>query len=82
MTNKEDKILAAVCAVLLIFSVAFFSVIKSTEEDEVVSEALDATRQYAAGIATNMKAEALYDLLNDNDTTNDPFILSIRKVEQ
>jgi len=81
MTNKEDKILATVCVVLLIFSVAFFSVIKDTEEDEVVSEALDATRQYTAGIASNMKAETLYDLLNDNDTTNDPFILSIRKVE-
>ena len=81
MTNKEDKILAAVCAVLLIFSVAFFSVIKSTEEDEVVSEALDATRQYTAGIATNMNATTLYGLINDNDTTNDPFILSIRSVE-
>jgi len=81
MTNKEDKILAAVCAVLLIFSVAFFSVIKGTEECEVVSEALDATRQYTAGIATNMNATTLYGLINDNDTTNDPFILSIRSVE-
>jgi len=26
-------------------------------------------------------AESLYDRLNDNDTTNDPFILSIRKAE-
>ena len=81
MTNKEDKILAAVCAVLLIFSVAFFSVIKGTEECEVVSEALDATRRYTAGIATNMNATTLYGLINDNDTTNDPFILSIRSVE-
>ena len=81
MTNKEDKILATVCAVLLVFSVAFFSVIKSTEGEETVSEALSATREYTTGIATNMKAETLHDLLNDNDTTNDPFILSIRKVE-
>jgi len=81
MTNKEDKILAVVCAVLLVFSIAFFSVIKGTEEDEVVSEALDATRQYTAGIATNMNATTLYGLINDNDTTNDPFILSIRKAE-
>jgi len=81
MTNKEDKILAAVCAVLLISSIGFFSFVKSTEECEVVSEALDVTRQYTAGIATNMKADVLYDLLNDNDITNDPFILSIRKVE-
>ena len=81
MTNKEDKILAAVCVVLLISSIGFFSFVKSTEECEVVSEALDATRQYTAGIATNMKADVLYDLLNDNDATNNPFILSIRKVE-
>ena len=54
MTNKEDKILAAVCVVLLVFSVAFFSVIKGTEEDETISETLSATREYASEIATNM----------------------------
>jgi len=81
MTSNEDKILTVVCAVLLVLSVAFFSVIKGMEEDETVSEALDATMEYAAGIATNMNAETLYDLINDNDTTNDPFILSIRSAE-
>jgi len=81
MTNKEDKILAVVCAVLLIFSIVFFSVTKSIEEEEIVSEALSATREYTAGIATNMNATTLYGLLNDDDTTNDPFILSIRSVE-
>jgi len=83
MKNKEDKILAVVCTVLLIFSVVFFYSIKSTEGEEVaVSESLSATRAYTTGgIATNMNAETLYNLLNDNDTTNDPFILSIRSVE-
>ena len=81
MTNKEDKILAAVCVVLLVFSVAFFSVIKGTEEDEIISETLSATREYASEIATNMKAETLYDLINDDNATNDPFILSIRNLE-
>jgi rhodanese-related sulfurtransferase len=80
MTNNQDKILAIVCVALLIFSIAFFSVVKETEE--IVSETLRATREYTTGgIATNMKAETLHELINDNDTTNDPFILSIRKTE-
>ena len=81
MTNMIDKILAVVCVLALIFSMAFFSVIKSMEEDETVSEVLSATRGYTAGIATNMKAETLHELLNDSNTSNDPFILSIRKSE-
>ena len=80
MTNREDKIFAVFFVLLLIFSIVFFSVIKSSEE--TVSEALSSTREYTTGgIATNMKAETLYELINDNDTTNDPFILSIRKAE-
>jgi rhodanese-related sulfurtransferase len=80
MTNKEDKILAVFFILLLIFSMVFFSVIKGTEE--TVSESLSATREYTTGgIATNMNAETLYDLIHDNDTTNDPFILSIRNSE-
>jgi hypothetical protein len=82
MTNKQDKILAGICVILLIFSIAFFSVIKSTEViEEPVTEALSATREYTAGIATNMNADVLYGLLNDNDTTNDPYILSIRSLD-
>jgi rhodanese-related sulfurtransferase len=82
MTNMIDKILAVVCVLALIFSMAFFSVIKSMEEDETVSETLSATMEYAGGGASKyITAEDLYGLLNDNDTTNDPFILSIRKVE-
>jgi len=82
MTNMIDKILAVVCVLALIFSMAFFSVIKSMEEDETVSETLSATIEYTSGGALKyITAEDLYGLLNDNDTTNDPFILSIRKVE-
>lgn len=81
MTKKEDKILAAVCVVLLLFSVGFFSLVKSTQQDEVVTEALEATREYTASIASNIKAETLYGLLNDDDDTNDPFIVSIRSVD-
>ena len=82
MTNKQDKILATICVVLLLFSMVFFYNIKATEEDETASESLSATRTYTtAGIAANMNAETLYGLINDNDTTNDPFILSIRSTE-
>ena len=82
MTSKQDKILAGICVILLIFSIALFSVIKSTEVmEEPVTEAMSATREYTAGIATNMNADVLYDLLNDTDTTNDPYILSIRSLD-
>ena len=76
MTNTIDKGLALLCVVLFIFSLVFFSVIKGTEE--IVTEELSATRDYTQAIAQNIKADALYELLNDNDSTNDPFILSIR----
>jgi len=79
---NQDKILAIVCVVLLIVSMATFYVIKEMEEDEILTEALSATRDYTTGgIATNMKAEELYELINDDDTTNDPFIISIRSAE-
>lgn len=82
MTSKQDKILAAICVILLIFSVGFFSVIKGTEEEEkVVSEVLSATRDYASAISTNINSEALYNLINDDNESNDPFILSIRNLE-
>ena len=82
MTNNQDKILAVVCVLLLIISMTFFYIINDVQEEEVLSEALSATRDYTTGgIATNMNAETLYGLINDNDTTNDPFILSIRSAE-
>jgi len=82
MTNNQDKILAVVCVILLIFSMVFFYIINDMHEEEVLSEALSATRDYTSGgIATNMKAEELYELINDSDTTNDPYILSIRSAE-
>ena len=34
MTSNEDKILAIVCVIILIFSLGFFSFIKSGEEDK------------------------------------------------
>jgi len=78
MTNKQDKILAIVCVIFLLFSVVFFYYIK----EESISESLSATREYTtAGIASNMNAETLHELIYDDNTSNDPYILSIRTVE-
>ncbi len=89
MTKSEDKVLAVVCIVLLIFSIVIFSFIKSEEEDKqeevtVSTDAmLDATNAFlASGKSTMITAEALYANLDDNYAGNDPFILSVRGAEQ
>ncbi|OQY26045.1 MAG: hypothetical protein B6I34_00775 [Anaerolineaceae bacterium 4572_32.1] len=41
----------------------------------------DAANTYFSGGAKNITADALYENLNDGDTSNDPFILSVRKAE-
>jgi rhodanese-related sulfurtransferase len=82
MTNKQDKIFAVVCVFLLLFSMIFFYYINEMEAKETISETLSATRDYTTeGIAANMNAETLYELLYDDNVSNDPFILSIRRVE-
>jgi len=80
MANKEDKILAIICVVLLIVSIGFFSYVKSTEEEvEMVSEVLSATRDYTdAGVSRYINASTLYNQITDDDSTNDPYIVSIR----
>jgi len=80
MTNNVDKFLAVVCVLALVFSIAFFSFAEM--EGKTGSESLTATRGYTnGGVAGNINAEVLHDLLNDDNTSNDPFILSIRKSE-
>jgi rhodanese-related sulfurtransferase len=82
MTNKQDKILAAVCVFLLLFSMVFFYYINDVGGEETISAALSATRTYTtAGIAANMNAETLHELIYDDNESNDPFILSIRRAE-
>ena len=82
MTNKQDKILATICVILLLFSMVFFYYTNDMEEEETISDALSATRTYTtAGISSNMNAEDLYGLINDDNTSNDPYILSIRRAE-
>ena len=80
MTNMVDKILATVCILALILSLVFFSFIEGMEKEE--SEVLEATRDYASGGTTKyITAEKLHSRLNDDNTTNDPFVLSIRSIE-
>ena len=50
----------------------------STDIAEIVRTACDS---YASGGFKNIKATDLYDLITDDDTANDPVILSIRKAE-
>jgi len=45
---------------------------------DTIQAAADA---YFSGGTKNIKADALYDNLNDGDTSNDPFILSVRSAE-
>ena len=82
MTNNIDKILTVICVILLLFSMVFFYYINDAEEKETISDVLSVTRDYStAGIAANMKAETLYELLYDDNASNDPYVLSIRSVE-
>jgi len=79
MTNKQDKILAIICILLLIFSMGYFYLTKSPEEES--DAILVATRNYAKDSTKYINATYLHTLINDNDTTNDPYILSIRSTE-
>ncbi len=81
--TKEDKIIAVVCVVILIASLAFFSILKDDGGTEAeVTEAgdvLGATRAFlASGKNTMITAEALHANLDDGFQGNDPYILSIR----
>jgi hypothetical protein len=47
MTNNQDKILAVVCALLLVLSVGYFYLTTSPEEEIESDMILSATRDYA-----------------------------------
>ncbi len=51
----------------------------SKTESEVVMEALD--DYLSSGAGPVMKAEDLFDVLNDGDDTNDPYVLSVRSAD-
>jgi len=89
--KNMDKIIAIGSVVLLIFSLAFFSMIHeedeegTTEEEEVdaAEGILTQTKTFVnSGKNTFITAEALNNNLNDNYAGNDPYILSIRSPEQ
>ena len=79
MTNKQDKILAVVCVLLLIFSMGYFYLTKSPEEE--ADTILVATRNYAQDSTKYINATYLHTLITDDDASNDPYILSIRNAE-
>lgn len=78
---KKDKAIAAVCVVILLLGVVFFTLTHEEGEGEISSSdaMLEATNNFLAkGKSTMITAEALYANLNDNYAGNDPFILSVR----
>ena len=82
MGNSQDKILAIVCVLLLVLSVGYFYLTTSPEDEAESDMILSATYSYAStGASKYINATYLHNLITDDDTTNDPFILSIRSAE-
>ena len=81
MANGQDKILAIVCAGLLVLSVGYFYLTTSPEEEPESEIILSATMDYAKDSNKYINATYLHELITDDDTTNDPYIFSIRSTE-
>ena len=81
MANGQDKILAIVCVGLLILSAGYFYLTTSSEEEIESDIILGAAMDYAEDSNRYINATYLHQLIIDDDTTNDPYILSIRSIE-
>jgi len=83
MVNTQDKVLSIVCVMLLVVSLGYFYVTTSPqEESEEPDVILSAIRSYTSGdVSKYITAESLYDRINDDNETNDPYIVSIRNAE-
>jgi len=79
MANSQDKILAVVCVLLLLFSIGYFYLTTSPEEES--DAVLLATRSYVEDFNKYINATYLHTLITDDDATNDPYILSLRSAE-
>ncbi len=77
MRNKVVSLLLAVVVLLLLVTPALAE--DPTGDFEVVREAAEA--YLTSGKAPTISAEALFTNLNDGDTSNDPFIVSVRAPE-
>lgn len=69
------KKLSIILAVLIILSLALTSAGLAAEDVQTAADA------YFSGGAKNIKAQELFDILNDGDTSNDPFIIDARSPE-
>ena len=81
MANGQDKILAIVCVLLLLVSLVYFYYTTSPAEEIETDEILKATLDYAKDSNKYINATYLHSLITDDDTHNDPFILSLRSAE-
>ncbi len=61
------------------FELPELNVTTSQEDAEIIRAAGEA--YLSAGTAPTITAEALFDILNDGDDTNDPFVISVRSPE-
>jgi rhodanese-related sulfurtransferase len=81
-----DTILTTGLVLVLLFGAVYFTLQKAGEEEEDEKSLdqliLEATRSLLArGEPTLMEAAQLYSLLADGPTENDPFLLSVRNLE-
>ena len=82
MAKNQDKFLAIVCVLLLIFSLGYFYYTTTPEKETMESDViLSATQDYVKDSSKYINATYLHTLITDDDTTNDPFILSLRSAE-
>jgi rhodanese-related sulfurtransferase len=81
MAISQDKVLAIICVLLLILSVGYFYLTTSPAEDLEEDAILLATQEYASNSNRYINATYLHTLITDDDTSNDPYILSIRNTE-
>ena len=81
MANTQDRFLAIVCVALLILSLGYFYVTTSIEEEAEYDAIISATMEYAKDTNKYINATYLHNLITDEDTENDPYILSIRSKE-
>jgi len=78
MANSQDKFLAIACVVLLLLSIGYFYITTDIEEETETNTILSAAMDYAKDTNKYINATYLHSLITDEDTENDPYILSIR----
>ena len=80
VARKRTVLFALVLGFSLLLAGTFSASSMTASEFEFMSEAADA--YLSSGNSPNITAQDLFGLLNDDDSANDPFVLSVRSPEQ